>query len=97
MLRIRGIPLEIFAQYLAPSVNRVAVNRTGLDGRFDAELTWAPDSALLPAGPVQTPPPGDERPALVTAIQDQLGLKLTPSRAPVEVLVIDTVEHPTPN
>ncbi len=96
LLTIRGIPLDVFAEYLAPSVNRVVVNRTALDGRYDAQLKWLPDSPAAPA-PGQTASAGDERPSLFTALQEQLGLKLTPARAPVEVLVIDTLERPTPN
>ena len=46
-----------------------------------------------PGGPPQTPPAGDE-PTLVTALQEQLGLKLDPRRATVDVLVIDSVEKP---
>jgi uncharacterized protein (TIGR03435 family) len=97
LLSIRGIPLQAFAEYLAPNVNRVVVNRTGLDGRYDAVLRWTPDAPTVTTGPAQAPPIGAERPSLVTAIQEQLGLQLTPTSAAVEVLVIDTLEHPTPN
>ena len=74
-------------------------DRTGLTGNFDIDLTWTPDR--LPQG---TPPPGapplpsidPNGPSLFTAVQEQLGLKLESERAPVEVLVIDHVERPTP-
>jgi len=69
------------------------VDRTGLTGTFDVDLTFVPE-----------PPPGFPRmPAsqdgvsLFTALREQLGLKLEPDRGPVEVLVIDGAEHPTEN
>jgi uncharacterized protein (TIGR03435 family) len=50
-------------------------------------LTTAPDAQLTPNAGV----------SLFTAVQEQLGLKLESTRAPLEVLVIDSVERPTPN
>jgi uncharacterized protein (TIGR03435 family) len=65
---------------------RPVVDRTGLTGRFDFTLTWAP------AGSNDT-----EAPSIFTAVQEQLGLKLEPARGPVDVLVIDSAERPTPD
>jgi uncharacterized protein (TIGR03435 family) len=70
---------------------RMVVDRTGLDGPFDFELTYAP--AARGGGP----PPSDDRPSIFTAVQEQLGLTLEPAIAPVEVLVIDSVSLPTEN
>lgn len=61
-------------------------NRTGLTGAFDIDLNWAPDSSA-----------DTSLPSLFTALQEQLGLKLESSRAPVEVLVIDSIARPTPD
>jgi uncharacterized protein (TIGR03435 family) len=75
-----------------PDVDRVVVDRTGLIGTFDFELTWTPES---PFGAARD---GDSKaPSLFTALQEQLGLKLEPTNGPVDVLVIDHVEHPTPD
>ena len=63
-------------------------NRTGLAGEFDIDLRFTPDSS--PAG-------APEFPSIFTAVQEQLGLKLEPGRAPARVLVIDSVERPTPD
>ena len=72
-----------------PDVDRVVVDRTGLVGFFDVELTW---SDLPPGGPTR----GDS-PSLFTALEEQLGLKLEPIKGFVDVLVIDHIEKPTPN
>jgi uncharacterized protein (TIGR03435 family) len=71
------------ADTLASSLQQVVVDRTGLDGVYDIDLTWAADQTI------------DSGPSLFTAVQEQLGLKLKPTKGPVEVLVIDHVEHPT--
>ena len=79
-------------QVLSRELGRVIVDRTGLQGRFDAALKWSPDNAAPPpADAVDTPPP------LFTAIQEQLGLKLESAKGPVQVLVIDQVERPSHN
>ena len=73
------------ADTLASSLQQVVLDRTGLDGVYDIDLTWAAD---------QTTEAG---PSLFTAVQEQLGLKLQPTKALVDVLVIDHVEKPTPD
>ncbi len=87
-LLLTGITLEALANRLGSLavVGRSVVNRTDLDGRFDMELSF-------PADPPHTTP-GDV--SLVAAMQEQLGLTLEPSSGPVEMLVIDRVERPTP-
>jgi uncharacterized protein (TIGR03435 family) len=83
-----------------PGLNRTVVDRTGLTGAYDLDLTFTPDQ--MPQGRGD-PPPGapplpaidPNGPSLFTALQEQLGLKLEPTRAPVNVLVIDRAEQPT--
>jgi uncharacterized protein (TIGR03435 family) len=65
------------------------VNESELDGHFDVELSWRPDNVSGDAN--------DRRPSFFTAIEEQLGMKLIAQRRPVEVLVIDRIERPTPN
>jgi uncharacterized protein (TIGR03435 family) len=56
-----------------------------LNGEYDLTLAWSRSSNDV------------ERPAFFTALQEQLRLKLEPTRGPVDVLVIDSVERPTPD
>jgi uncharacterized protein (TIGR03435 family) len=73
-------------------VDRPVLDRTGLTGTFDFSLEWslAPDSAE-PLGSQ----PEDLGPTFLVALKEQLGLKLKSARGPVDVVVIDHVEHPT--
>jgi uncharacterized protein (TIGR03435 family) len=92
--------MEELARFLEPSVRRVVIDRTGLTGYFDLDLPMTTEWGPPP------PPPGlpdavDRQspsvPSTFTAIQERLGLKLESARGPVEVLVIDGVEQPTPD
>jgi len=97
----RGISLEALASTLSRTeLNRTVLDKTGLKGRFDVDLTWAVDPSIpglydnLGGAPV---PNADPQPAIFTAVQEQLGLRLEAGRGPVEVLVIDRVEEPSQN
>ena len=69
---------------------RPIVDHTGFTGCFDIkDLTWAPLSASA------TDNPG--APSLLNALEKQLGIKLVPTKAPVEVLVIDSIDRPSEN
>ena len=94
-----GVTLTMFANVLASYVGRNVVDRTGVAGSFDFELTFDPSStARNPTGVVPGPPVRDDTaPSIVTALQEQLGLKLESTRGPIDVLVIDQAERPTPN
>jgi uncharacterized protein (TIGR03435 family) len=80
------------ARNLSTVAGRIVVERTGLAGNFDLELSWSGDAAEGNA--VNPPPAANDGPSLFTAIQEQLGLKLDPQRGPVDVIVIDSVERP---
>ena len=85
--------------HLAPFVNRVVVDQTRVAGNFDLDLEWTPDQwkPQLPPDVPQQPQIIPNGPSLFTALQEQLGLKLEPTRGPVDVLVIDHVEPATPD
>ena len=71
------------------------VDKTGLTGSFDAELQYAPATGTR--GPTDPAPPGSDGASLFTAVQEQLGLRLEPSKTSIDVLVIDYIERPTPD
>jgi bla regulator protein blaR1 len=90
-----------FAETLSHFVDRTVVDNTGLSGKFRFRLSFAPD-ATRPEVPFISVDPGDtptaaDGPSIFTATQEQLGLKLQPTKGPVEVLVIDRVEKPSEN
>ena len=84
------------AMALRGMAGRVVVDKTGLTGYYTLVL----ESASTPPGLGPTPDAAaatSELPSVFTAVQEQLGLRLVSSRAPVEVLVIDHIERPTPD
>jgi uncharacterized protein (TIGR03435 family) len=80
-------------------LDRPVVDRTGVVGRFTFNLTWKPDefqfTPIARALPVD--PANNEPPDLYTALEQQLGLKLKPAKAPVEVFAVDRLGKPTAN
>jgi uncharacterized protein (TIGR03435 family) len=89
-------PLVSLVNYLASAVvQRVVVDRTGLEGRFEINLAWTPDRTPLPLNGDALAPPSLDKPSIFTALQEQLGLKLQSEVGPVDVVVIDHIERPT--
>ena len=82
---------------LSRLVNRTVVDKTGLAGNFDVDLTFTPDQPLgpPPPGAPALPPIDPNGPSIFTALQEQLGLKLDSQKGAIDVVVIDSVEHPT--
>ena len=71
-----GRTMSDLGQTLSRYAERRVLDRTGLDERYDFEVTWSEDISIF------------------TAIQEQLGLKVEAQRAPVDVVVIDTIQRP---
>src|SRR5687767_2026880 len=86
-----GYPMSEFQSFLTRQTQRVVIDRTGLSGGWDFELTFAPPDVAADAAAERNIP------SLFTALQEQLGLKLDATRGPAEVLVVDRVERPTPD
>jgi bla regulator protein BlaR1 len=96
----RDAKLSLMAAYLPGlpprNLGRIVVDRTGLRGRFDFTLEWVPTSPN-PTPVATAGDPDSLGPTLEEALKEQLGLKLEPSRALLQVLVIDHVELPSEN
>ena len=88
-------PIADLISWIQISLPRAVVDRTGLTGEFAIRFDAPPAVPLAaPSGSAPAPSTG---PDLFTALQEQLGLKLEARREPMEVLVIKSVETPTPN
>jgi uncharacterized protein (TIGR03435 family) len=93
-MAVRGLDLSTL-RILERDAGRPIVDRTGLTGAFDWELTWTLQPRLLtPVNSITVDPNG---PSVFTALQEQLGLKLDSQQEAREFLVIDHVEQPTEN
>ncbi len=87
--------LDALAQALSLLNRRHVIDATGLDGLYDFTLTYTPDDiALDPSTRSQFPSIDPDGPALATALREQLGLRLSRGRGPVEVLVVERLERP---
>jgi len=101
-LGMKGQPISTLVALLTQFTGKTVQDRTGLTGRYDFELTFDPQVLMrlisnlgvnIPAGAL----PESNAPSLLTALQEQLGLKLENDKAPGQVLVIDSAELPTPD
>jgi uncharacterized protein (TIGR03435 family) len=77
------------AEALSDEAGRKVIDKTGLPGHADITLKWSDDVALQQGGPDVI--------SIFTAVEEQLGLKLVPAKGPVDTLVIDHAEMPTPD
>jgi uncharacterized protein (TIGR03435 family) len=77
-------------------LDRPVVDKTGLSGKYDFDLEWAPDETQF-GGDVPPVSAAAPSPPLFEAIQQQLGLRLEATKGPVDALVVDTAERPTAN
>jgi uncharacterized protein (TIGR03435 family) len=89
-MKMTNMSMGEFAPDLGYFLDRPVVDQTGLAGRYDFLLKWTADESKAPTD-------GSAPPGMFTAIQEQLGLKLEPVKAPADVLVIDKIERPSAN
>jgi bla regulator protein blaR1 len=97
-----AVPIQNLIDVLEAAADvdgRKIVNKTGLTGQYDISLKWTPLQAAAASGAAggSTPAGGDEGVSFFTALEEQLGLKLVPTKAPGQVLVIDHIERPSEN
>lgn len=79
----RAVELSEFARTLTPYFDSPVLDRTGLPGQYDFELTFVRDPQATDGVP------------LATALREQLGLRVERQQAPMDVVVIESAERPT--
>ncbi len=95
-LPARYSSMSEFASVLQRSpLDRPVVDQTGLSGRYDFDLEFAPDERLW--GGILPQPENPDKPDLFKAVQEQLGLQLKATTGPVNTIVIDSIEKPSGN
>jgi uncharacterized protein (TIGR03435 family) len=100
VLSVRNYSIVDFAKGMQDAfLDKPVVDQTGLKDRYDFDLKWTADDsqsycAASPAGSSSDP---NSPPGLYVAIQEQIGLKLVVTKAPVQVMVIDHLEIPSQN
>jgi uncharacterized protein (TIGR03435 family) len=101
-IKLNGMPIVVLTEMLTQLVGRPVVDKTGLNGLYDYEITidvptlmrmYAELGVNLPNAAASLP----EGPSLMTSLQENLGLKLVAQRGPGQVLVVDSVAPPTPD
>jgi uncharacterized protein (TIGR03435 family) len=105
-LDARGASMASLSQLISQQIGATVADKTGLTGKYDFTLSFMPDNFML-NGQMMRPPGGATQdgaqsqepvgPSLFTAVQEQLGLRLEAKKEPVDVVVIDQLEQPTPN
>jgi uncharacterized protein (TIGR03435 family) len=100
--RITGVDATLteLARALTTMTQRMVVDRTGLEARYDFTLEYTPDAVALmtPAEAIAEFPRIDPMgPSLKTALKEQLGLNLEQGRGPVDVIVVERITRPTPD
>ena len=84
-----AVNIHLLADELSRRLSRNVTDRTGLNGEYNFDLRWVQDMVdghSVPDGP-----------SIFTAVQEQLGLKLESGKAPVDAIIIDHIEKPSPN
>jgi bla regulator protein blaR1 len=92
------------AEWLSRELGRVVLDKTNLSGEYDYVLAYTPEpgqggpeSIGLPPDTIPAPHPETTGPSIFTALTEQLGLRLVSQRGPAQIVVIDSVQKPSPN
>jgi uncharacterized protein (TIGR03435 family) len=91
-LHVKGRPIQRLADQLVGHFDRLVIDETGLSGLFDVDLIWR--GRELPRGVDRR---AAERDAILDVLYEQLGMKLEERKAPVPVIVVESIQRPTPN
>jgi uncharacterized protein (TIGR03435 family) len=91
-LEARGMSTSDMASHFSRQLGTAVIDKTGLTGKYDFSLNWKSDASG--GGTFSAPVSEASASSLLTAIQEQLGLRLEPAKGPTQVLVIDHAERP---
>jgi uncharacterized protein (TIGR03435 family) len=97
-LIVKNVGMMWLVGSLSQKLGCVVTDNTGLTGEFDFSLKWTPDPGEN-SGVAVTPTSllDSDGPSIFTALTEQLGLRLVSQRVPADVIVIDSVQQPSPN
>jgi uncharacterized protein (TIGR03435 family) len=100
-LKAPNVSMTQLADALMFRIGVPVVNKTGIEGKYDASMQFTPDPSMpamgKPGMPMTPPPDALPGPSIFTVVQEKLGLKLESTKVPVEVIVIDQAHRPTAN
>jgi uncharacterized protein (TIGR03435 family) len=105
LIKAQDATVESLVEMLSQQIGITVLDNTKLTGNYDYSLSWMPseDQWHLMGMPIPGPPEGGEQseqhtgPSIFAALDEQLGLKLEAQKQPVDVIVIDHIEQPSPN
>ena len=93
-LTAQAIQISGLVNFLSQQLHRQVIDKTGLTGKYDITLKFASENPHEDSGSAA---PAETAPPLITAVQEQLGLKLDSAKGPVDTIVVDHVEQPSEN
>lgn len=85
---LQAMPVVNVADNLSGEIGRIVIDKTRLAGNYDLTLKWTPDEGRTA---------DDQGLSVYTALEEQLGLKLVPTKGPVDTISVDHIERPTEN
>lgn len=94
-LTAQGVPVASLGSFLAQTLHKQVIDKTGLTGKYDMTLQWTPDD--MPTGSHEATGVDTNAPSIYTALQEQLGLRLDTVKGPVDTIVVDHVEVASEN
>ena len=97
----KGATVAEFAGRAMAQMDRQVIDKTGLTARYDIHLEYSRESSvrmlLNGADAAGAAPPDSGGESIFSAVQSQLGLRLASDKAPIDVIVVDSVERPSAN
>jgi uncharacterized protein (TIGR03435 family) len=95
ILSSNAVPIAKLVDQLSSALNKQVVDQTNLKGTYQYSLKYDPQLGIASAG--AEAPAGPDLLPIFSALQDQLGLRLEPTKGQIDTITIDHIEEPTPN